>query len=640
MHWDLGRACVLSLALSLAACASGGDGSSDAPRFTSVAPRAATVGTEYVYPVVVTGDPPPVLSLSGAPTWLSLDAAIVSGTPGPEHVGPVSFTVSATNGVRPDATQLVQLGVVQAGDDDQDGLDNADELALGTDPADPDSDHDGKPDGVEVGPRPSPPLDSDGDGLMDALEGLHADNDNDGIPDENDASSGWQMVYGRFWPFAVRNDGSEATRLEVRIVGGQGVAQVWAGASDASESPLRLPPLDDLMVDGAPVPKDGIELFDDGTHGDRVGADGIWSRGGITALTPALTGGKVGLRELDEVRVRDDTGTRSRAVWQGYQEQRSVFVSGSFDLGVVSPGALVTPQPFGDGHQATSNLVNLVAPRVMPTLVAMLNDDGPNVATAAREVMGALGYEVDFLYLFPEYYAVSGAGGATFNVRNDAAGLGIDVGASAGDFGSTRLQSVFAMNFSDNGPLLHETAHRYGVFLDPSLGFSGTHWGTSGADGQLGGFDPASLVDHGDGTYTVDRFGRFANGGDTKRYGPWELYLMGLLDPAELPPLPVLRGAESLGISGGRETLRAAALDSITLADLVAIHGVRKPAFGEAKTAFRAAFVAVSARPLTATEMSFYESWAARFGADKGDGDLLSFREATGARATMETAVP
>lgn len=639
MHLTSPRAACLPLFLCVAACANDG-APADAPRIISVPPRAATVGVEYVYPVVMTGDPRPTLAISGAPAWLSLDAGVVSGRPGPEDVGSASFTLTAANGLRPDATQLVRFGVVEAGDDDQDGLDNADELSIGTDPADPDSDHDGKPDALEVGPRPSPPKDSDGDGIMDALEGRHTDNDNDGVPDEADPSSGWQMVYGRFWPFAVRNDGSEATRLEVRVAGGHEVAQVWAGVSDAAESPLGLPPLDDLRVDGAAVPKGGIELYDDGSHGDRIPGDGVWSRGAITAFTVVLTGAKVGIRKLDLLRVRDGSTTSSRAVWQGYEEQRSVFVSGSFDLGVVAPAAVVTPVPFGDGHQATANLVNLIAPQVMPVIVGMLNDDGPDVATAAREVMAALGYEVEFLYLFPEYYAVSGGGGATFNVRNDTVGLGLDVGASAGDFGSATLESVFAMNFSDNGPLLHETTHRFAVFLDPSLGFLGSHWGTSGADGQLGGFNPASLVDNADGTYTVDRFGRFANGGDTKVYGPWELYLMGLLDPTALEPLVVLRDAESVGITNNRETLRASARQTVSLADVVAIHGPRAPAFGKAKTIYRAAFVAVSARPLNATEMSFYESWAARFGAEEGDGDLLSFREATGGRATMLTKVP
>ncbi|MCB9727733.1 MAG: hypothetical protein H6744_11135 [Deltaproteobacteria bacterium] len=627
------------LVLVLTACADGGGGADGAPRITSVPPRAATVGVEYTYRVEATGDPAPTLGLVGAPAWLLLDGDVVAGVPGPADVGSVSFTVSAVNGLSPDALQTVQIGVVDVGDDDGDGLSNAEEVELGTDPGDPDSDHDGKPDGVEVGPRPAPPLDGDGDGLMDALEGLHADNDSDGVPDERDPTAGWQMGWGRFVPFAVRNDGTEAARLEVRVTGGAPL-QVWAGVSGSSASPLDLPPLSDLRVDGVGVGQDGIELFDDGSHEDRYAGDGVWSRGGITAVTPADTGARLGLRSLDLVRVREASGTTARPVWQGYQDQRSVFVSGTFDLGVIRPSAVQTPQPRGEGAQATTHLVNLVAPQVMPIITAMLNGDEADVPALSRAVMGRLGYEVDLLYVLPEYYAVSGAGGATFNVRNAVEGIGSNVGVSAGEWGSERLQSVFAMNFSDTGPLLHETAHRFAVFLDARFGFAGNFWGTSSANGQLGGFDLDTLVDHGDGTYTVDRFGRFANGGETFPYGPWELYLMGLLDPAELEPLRVMRDAESLAIAGERETLRASALDTVTLADVVAVHGPRKPAFPQAPDQFRAAFVALSSRPLTASEMSFYEAWAARFGATEGEGGLLSFYEATGGRARMDTAVP
>jgi len=58
-------------------------------------------------------------------------------------------------------------------DSDRDGLSDADEALLGTDPLDPDSDGDGVPDGVEGG------VDSDGDGVVDALDD---DDDGDGLP--------------------------------------------------------------------------------------------------------------------------------------------------------------------------------------------------------------------------------------------------------------------------------------------------------------------------------------------------------------------------------------------------------------------------------------------------------------------------
>jgi heat shock protein beta len=72
-------------------------------------------------------------------------------------------------------------------DSDGDGLADAQELAIGTDPADADTDDDGIDDGTEVGANPADPLDSDGDGLIDALS---ADPDGDGIPSVVEQATG------------------------------------------------------------------------------------------------------------------------------------------------------------------------------------------------------------------------------------------------------------------------------------------------------------------------------------------------------------------------------------------------------------------------------------------------------------------
>ncbi|WP_240359172.1 adventurous gliding motility protein AgmC [Pyxidicoccus trucidator] len=69
-------------------------------------------------------------------------------------------------------------------DTDGDGLTDAEEVTLGTDPNNPDTDGDGLPDGIEVNVGETDPLDddSDDDGLMDGTE----DADHDGIVDENE----------------------------------------------------------------------------------------------------------------------------------------------------------------------------------------------------------------------------------------------------------------------------------------------------------------------------------------------------------------------------------------------------------------------------------------------------------------------
>ena len=69
----------------------------------------------------------------------------------------------------PDCTDL---------DDDGDGLSDLDELAAGSDPANPDSDSDGIDDATELGGDPDAPVDSDGDGIPDVVDD---DDDDDGI---------------------------------------------------------------------------------------------------------------------------------------------------------------------------------------------------------------------------------------------------------------------------------------------------------------------------------------------------------------------------------------------------------------------------------------------------------------------------
>ena len=88
------------------------------------------------------------------------------------------------------------------GDADNDGLTNAQEAALGTDPDIADTDADGTDDLIEVGSDIANPLDSDGDGKIDALESSLSDvdgdssvdqavaGDSDGPPANNDGGSG------------------------------------------------------------------------------------------------------------------------------------------------------------------------------------------------------------------------------------------------------------------------------------------------------------------------------------------------------------------------------------------------------------------------------------------------------------------
>src|SRR5205814_606233 len=89
-----------------------------APAIISPASTTFTAGTEGTFTVHTTGVPTATLSLTGTqPSWLSFidntdGTATLTGIPDPGSNASYAFTITATNGVAPDATQSFTLFVV------------------------------------------------------------------------------------------------------------------------------------------------------------------------------------------------------------------------------------------------------------------------------------------------------------------------------------------------------------------------------------------------------------------------------------------------------------------------------------------------------------------------------------------------
>ena len=117
---------------------------------------------------------------------LSVDSAtgVITATTSAQNVGDVMVTVEVSDGEAVDTRAfMVRVG---AGDTDSngDGLTDAEKEAIGLDPGSFDSDDDFISDAFEVGEDAENPLDTDGDGTIDALDD---DSDEDGVSDADEA---------------------------------------------------------------------------------------------------------------------------------------------------------------------------------------------------------------------------------------------------------------------------------------------------------------------------------------------------------------------------------------------------------------------------------------------------------------------
>ncbi|MDH4471597.1 MAG: CotH kinase family protein [Fluviicola sp.] len=195
---------------------------------------------------------------------------------------------------------VVAVFIADNPDLDGDGILNVDEVANGTDPNNPDTDGDGENDGVETGADPANPLDTDGDGIIDALDSSIVDTDGDGVNDETDPANTDPCIPN---PNAgpCDQDGDGLTNAEEATEGTDPTNPDTDGdgINDGSEVTASTDPLDPCdppnATPGCNIDTDGDGLLDTqetligtdpnnpDTDGDGI-ADGVEVAGGTNPL--------------------------------------------------------------------------------------------------------------------------------------------------------------------------------------------------------------------------------------------------------------------------------------------------------------------------------------------------------------------
>ena len=287
---------------------------------------------------------------------------------------------------------------------------------------------------------------------------------------------------------------------------------------------------------------------------------------------------------------------------------------------------------------------------VLPVAEALATDELPLRDYVAR-FFEHFDDEFDFLILVSNLDSLSDQSaysGIYAAVMNDVEGIGQPVFSNAGRWGSDgALQGVIHLKNFDSiskGPSLHELIHRWATWILPG---HGAHWGFSSANGQLGGFDIAELMDHGGGQYSAGFFGPRGIAGNRLPYSPIELYLAGFLPPDEVADLWVAEDGDWLFTEDGYPVrtdegdpiFAASQVRTYSIGDIVSQHGRRIPDASQAQRDFRAAAILLidenhpAVRWLLDQISSDITSFS--YAGMDDDDDSYNFYEATGGRATI-----
>ncbi len=399
-----------------------------------------------------------------------------------------------------------------------------------------------------------------------------------------------------------------------------------------------------VMVVG---PNETYELYDDGTHGDVLAGDLAFSLSGVrpfchTGLSLKY-GGTIG----------SWSGTLEMALADG----TTVNADRPISIGFVQPryrgSADVVYYLNGLSATATAFFIQDIDGAVFDGYPVSSTDPRTASCAALRVLYSRLPDVFDLAIVMPGRTMFSSDGFSTVELQtlrtaNDVEHIGVPIyneAASAGSAG--RLRGAIVLAFSAIDFLDSEILNIWGADLGVSLGFAQT--ARSGSvfwdpycdiGGQLSSYVVSEdgavgrLVPNVDGTW------KLASIAENAMYAPLELYIMGLVPAADVPPVHLLSGPDL----SDSERISATAVQTVAIEDIVAAQGgVRSPTPEESPKTLTVAFVVVQDEPFSDAEYAYYSLLAQHLMTHDAPGEFdmyAPFFWATGGRAALDTRLP
>lgn len=426
-------------------------------------------------------------------------------------------------------------------------------------------------------------------------------------------------LFNRFYPAVIRADGMDVTKFEVAtiVTDVQKVELYWGPSSMWWQN-----------------------MYDDGTHGDRITGDGIYTLDNISRTIVNFHNffGKDYYESFPSFRIITTPGDTLKK-W-GH-------------LGLVNKDTYFRAADLGNGCYATTSAFFIVDTpgEIFPGYPLTSIDCGTTVfSTAYKKLYNFFPDVFDFIIVFPSNtlfqpdtydervpYCVM--------VRNDVKNIGVPIfDESANYYSGGKLRSVVYHSFGEPAILEHELLHTWGMRLGMKKGLvdgSTTpgslygHWlAEADINGQLSNFiNGCTVAENMDGTWRLK-----AQDAKYFPYSPLELYIMGLIPSNSVPPIHILHKANY----SNPNRVTADSTTTLTIAEILASEGgERNPSYPNAQTHFRAAFIFVSDRNFTQAEFAYFSALAEYYGSDSpGDQYAMPFETATDKRATMDVTLP